>query len=119
MLHKLYIRVIKNKKLKWMYFAAVPEEIWDEFNSLAHISVLDLNAYLSMWGREDFLNNVPMDRVEHIEQLKRMIVTSCRNTYGELYTFEKYGLAIDKDFWIRLWVSSHMKTEVLQLKQGG
>lgn len=116
MLHKLYIRVINGKKLKWMFFCGVPEEIWNDFNKLAHIGVLDLNAYLSMWARDDFLNNVPMDRVEHIDQLKRMIVTSCRNTYKELYSFEKFGLEVEKDFWIRLWAASHMRTETEILK---
>jgi hypothetical protein len=119
MLHKIYIRVIKGKKLKWMYFCGVSEKLWNEFNSLAHIDVLDFNAYLSMWAREDFLSNFKMDRVEHIDELKQLIVASCKNTYSELYIFEKYGLEIDKDFWIKLWVSSHLKTEILRLKTGG
>ena len=115
-MHKLYIRVIKDKRLKWMYFCGVPDEVYEKFNAVARLGLLDLNAYLSMWARDDFLNNVQMDRVEHIDQLKRMIVTSCKNTYAELYAFEKYGLAIDKDFWIRMWTSSHMKTETERLK---
>lgn len=119
MLHKIYIRVIVGKQLKWAFVSAVPEELWKEFNSYAHIGVLDFNAYLAMWAREDFLNNVQMDRAEHITLLKRMIITSCKNTYGELYTLEKYGLEIDKDFWVRLWVSSHMLTEIQRLKTGG
>ena len=116
MLHKLYIRVIKDKRLKFIYFGSVPEKLYKEFDALAHIKVLDLNAYLSMWARDDFLNNLPMDRIEHITQLKRMIVTHCRNTYSELYTFEKYGITIDKDFWVKLWLCSHIKVETEILK---
>ncbi len=117
MLHKVLLKVITPEgKLEWKYFCSVPQGIYHDFVSTVHPDSLDINAYLSRWAKRDWSICLKMALVEDIERLKTLIVASCKRSYSELYVFEKYGLTPNNDFWIRLWVSSHMRREAERLR---
>lgn len=115
MLHKVLLKVINlDKKLEWKYFCSVPQGIYQEFidtRDTRNLDTIDMNAYLSLWAKRDWGIKIKMILVEDIERLKTLIITSCKRAYPELYTLEEHNLIPNEDFWVKLWVSSHMKTE--------
>lgn len=118
MLHKVLLKVINlDKKLEWKYFCNVPQSIYHDFVSVANLDTTDMNAYLSFWAKRDWGIKIKMILVEDIERLKTLITASCQRAYPELYVFQNYGLAPDDDFWVKLWVSSHMRTETERLRE--
>lgn len=117
MLHKIVLKVItEHNRLEWRYLCSVPEEIYADFVSAANPDTLDLNAYISLWTKYDWGVFLRMTYTEDIQRLKKLITSSCRRTYSELYIFEDYDLIPDEDFWIKLWVSSHLKSETERLR---
>lgn len=117
MSHKVLLKVITpDGKLEWKYFCSVPQGIYHDFVSIVNPDSIDMNAYLSLWAKRDWSINLKMALVEDIERLKTLIVASCKRTYSELYIFQPFGLIPDGDFWIKFWVSSHMRSETERLR---
>lgn len=115
--HKIVIKVINEDRLEWATFCYVPQEVFKEFSRWTNLKVLDFNAYLSLWAKEDFLINLDMATLKDVETLKRIVYTSCRQSYNELYQFERYGLTINRGFWLKYWVTSHLKVETEIIKK--
>lgn len=111
MLHKVLLKVICDDRLEWRYFCSVPQGIFHDFVTSVKIEDLDINAYLSMWAKHDWGVSFSMGIVEDIERLKTLIKASSKRVYPELYIFQSYDLIPDEDFWVKLWVSSHMRNE--------
>lgn len=116
MLYKIVLKVVSGTALKWRYFCSVPQDIYADFFDAVHLNKLDMNAYLSLWAKRDWGVSLNMGMTEDIDKLKGLIRKSSKRVYPELYIFQKQGLVPDEDFWIKLWVSSHMKSEAERLR---
>jgi hypothetical protein len=110
------IKVINGNKLGWRYFCSVPTRIYHDFANIVNLQDSDMNAYLALWARRDWGLKISMGHIEDIDKLKYMIQNNNRKAYSELYIFQEYGLMPDENFWIRLWVSSHMRSETERLR---
>lgn len=116
MLYKIVLKVISGSILEWRYFCSVPQLIYLDFSEVANLKGLDMNAFLALWAKRDWGVSISMSTTNDIDELKTFIKLSSKKAYPELYIFHDYGLIPDEDFWIRLWVSSHMKSETERLK---
>ena len=116
MLYKIVLKLVEDNLLKWVYFCSVPKEIYDEFHDIVISDTQEINAYVSTWVKKDLGILIRLTTTENMNKIKELIIKSCRKTYSELYIFENYGLIPDEDFWIRLWISSHMKYEIEKRK---
>lgn len=117
MLHKVLLKVIvPGGKLEWKYFCSVPQSIYHDFISVVNPDDLDFNVYLSLWARRDWGVTLKMALVEDITRLKTLIVASSKRAYSELYVFNSFGLVPSEDFWVKFWVSSHMRSETERLR---
>lgn len=108
---KIYLKVVKDRRMAQVYFCTVPDEIYEAFDALVHLDTLDFNAYLSVWAAEDFMAELSMSCANNITQLRKIIINHYKRDYPELYTLEKVGIRIDDDFWIKYWTVNHMRME--------
>ena len=107
----LTIKVIAEKNLVWQTVCKVPDEIYNDFSNAVQLGDLDINSYLSVWAKQDWGIYIDMSVIEGIDRLRHYIEYSNKRAYPELYVFRNYGLEPNNDFWMSLWVSSHMKDE--------
>lgn len=116
MLYKIVLKVVNGRKMQWKYFCSVPQRIYHDFVNAVQPDEFSMNAYLSVWARQDWGLQLNMGLVDDIERLKATIRASNQKAYSELYIFQEYELIPDEDFWIRLWVSSHMRRETEKVR---
>ena len=116
MLYRISLKVICGMRCESRHFCSIPDTIYKEFMDCINGDSLDVNAYLSMWARQDWGVTIRMTVDEDIDELKSLIKRSSKKAYSELYVFEPYDLIPDEDFWVKLWVSSHMKDETERRK---
>lgn len=107
----LTIKVIAGRSLVWQTICKVPDEIYKDFSYAVQLEDLDINSYLSVWAKQDWSIYLDMSVIDNIDRLKHYIEYSNKRAYPELYAFRDYGLEPSSDFWISLWVTSHMKDE--------
>lgn len=112
----LQIKVASDTDLIWQTICKVPDKIYSDFNQAVRLEDLDMNTYLSVWAKQDWSAYINMGHLDGIDRLKYYIRLSNQKAYPELYALKEDGLEPDEDFWVSLWVASHMKDETERRK---
>lgn len=111
-LHKVYLKCIDGQTIVWKFFCGIPEQLYQKYISAMDITMVDFNAYIAFWVKQDFNITLRMIQLKDTYQLKNAIVIQFRQMYPELYALEKYGVKPNKDFCIQYWLSLHMELEI-------
>lgn len=112
----LQIKVLSDKHLIWQTVCKVPDKIYNDFNQAVRLEDLDMNTYLSVWAKRDWSVYINMGQVDGIDRLRYYINLSNQKAYPELYVLKSYGIEPSEDFWVNLWIASHMLEETERRK---
>lgn len=109
---KLLIKLIDSSMAtdqnpKWVHLCYVDSDIYKEFLQSPK-GATTINEMIIDWCKSDFNQAIDMATTSDLEILKGLV----KKYYSELYPDLYRESEIDRQGWIRIWVTSHLKQEV-------
>ena len=107
---KLLIKVDSSPS-QWNHFCYIEESVYNAFVSIGNKG--SINSIISRWCKEDFDVDNPALSMEEIQELKDLIKSHYKEKYPEVYRDSD----TDRQGWVRVWVTEHMKKEIANGKE--
>jgi len=110
---KLLIKVCSDSHAKspipdtWVHLCYVETELFEKFLKIADTNI-PLNAHLSKWCQEDFHVENPVTTQDQLTELKQCIKNMYKSMYPDLYR----ETAMDRQGWVRAWITKKIKETV-------
>ena len=100
------------KAAKWVHLCYIDSELFSKFTTIAQYST---NDYLKQWILEDFGTDVLSEKNDLISsksllKFRELICKRYKNQYPDLCRQSK----TDRQGWVRVWVSEHIRKELNQ-----
>lgn len=115
-LKKVLVKVIRDNDIKWSHFCYISKDLYEEFLAVTGCDRSELGAFLSIWAKGDFDEEMSMSFFEDIERLRYLINKKYAEEYAELYALTKEENPRING-WIRMWTSQHMRVEIAARKR--
>lgn len=90
----------------WVHLCYADKEIYDKYMLQNHSE--SMNLILSRWIEEDFGKVLEINSAEDIATLKSLVKEFYKHKYPDIYRDSN----IDRQGWMRLWITSKMKEEL-------
>lgn len=113
---KVLVKVIRDNDIKWSHFCYISSDLYEEFLSVTGCERADIGAFLSVWARGDFNEDLAMSYYEDVVRLRYLVNKKFADEYSELYALTEEENPRIKG-WIRMWVSQHMRVEIAARKR--
>lgn len=111
-LSKVMIKVLdpEEDQAVWKHICYLSKELYLEFLDKKSISRAELADYMSLWVLQDFRISLTLTTSGELYILKALIKDRYRSIYPHLYQDTR----IDRQGWIRLWLTDHMRKELMK-----
>lgn len=96
-----------NKEV-WVHICYMRKDLYLEFLEEKCIARKELADYLSKWVKRDFRMNLPITSMRDVLILKALIKDRYKTIYPNIYLETN----IDRQAWMRVWVTENMKREL-------
>ena len=93
---------------KWMHLCYADYNLYQTFLKTMGISRKDLSVYISKWVKQDFNYDTSMSYRNDIFILRQLIRENYKIAYPELVIDSE----TDRQGWLRVWLTKHMKQEI-------
>ena len=104
---KLLIKIFDGSSAKWVHLCYVDSELFKEFSA----KVTDtLNTSIQSWAKEDFGEALYIGSIKDLEKLRLLISKYSKEVYPDLFKESR----TDRQGWVRVWITSHMRKELEQ-----
>lgn len=113
---KILVKTIRGDAIKWSHFCYVSSDLYQEFFKVTGCEKSEFGAFLSVWAKGDFGEDLSMAYFEDIAKLKHLVNLKYRSEYSELYCLTAKENP-DIRGWLRMWVSQHMRIEIAARKE--
>lgn len=109
-LSKFMLKIRKKTENEWVHFCYVPFSTREAFYAKVSVKGWLNNEWVRHWAKNDF-GLKTIDTVNGLVELKQAIKDWASEKYPEIYE-KNYDGALDKQGWIRVWVTQHMEEEI-------
>ena len=92
----------------WVHVCYAPKDLYLEFLEAKCIERREFADYICKWVKRDFRMNLPMTTMKDVNILRKLI----RDRYKTIYPNIYLETAIDRQAWMRVWVTENMKREL-------
>ena len=107
-MYKLQVKVkYLNGEKRWMHLCYVPIKLWRRFEKVAKPDSLTVNDWVCKWATADF-GSTKLQDLKDLDNLRDKIKLQYRKRYPELYL----SSPTDRQGWVRVWCTQHMKKEI-------
>lgn len=109
---KIVLKVIKDHEINWVHLCNISRSLFYEFFDVVGCERSEFGAFLSVWTKQDFRQNLSFSKYEDIQVLRDLVSDKYKREYPELYYLsEEENPRIEG--WMRLWLSKHMRMEIV------
>ena len=93
---------------KWVHLCYIDSDLYDKFLKASTNSDMSLNEILSKWCQEDLHTENPVITQEQLNELKQGVRDMYKSIYPELYR----ETDVDRQGWMRTWITKKMKETI-------
>lgn len=106
-LTKVKCRIFREGKHERVHFCYIDIELRNEFNKIANPERVLFTDWVERWAAEDF-DPAPITTWDDLENLRHKIKELYKNIYPNLFLEN----ITDRQGWVRIWCTNHMKKEL-------
>ena len=109
-LTKILIKIFdeENNSSRWIHLCYIPEELYTQYKTQSPEQLMNLNATLSRWVKEDFDKDLAVLSAAELDMMKNLVKGYYKETYPDVYLEQ----TTDRQGWLRVWIVKKMKEDL-------